>query len=103
MLLLPGTLLPGNPVSSLPQFLQVSAQMSPFQGGASLTVLCKRHSFPLRDLLSWRLHHLPLCIRHLLSLLSDSLTGKWVLEGDAVGMGSPPLLRAGISDLELGT
>lgn len=71
--------------------------------GASLTVLCKCHCFPLHDLLSWRLHHLPLCIQHLLCLLSDSLTGKWVLEGDAVGMGSPPLLRAGISDVELGT
>lgn len=33
VLLLPGTLLPGNPVSSLPQVLQVSAQMSPSQGG----------------------------------------------------------------------
>lgn len=59
--------------------------------GASLTVLCKCHSVPLHDLLSWRLHHLPLCIQHLLYLLSKSLTGKWVLEGETLsGWGAHP-------------
>lgn len=74
-----------------------------FPERTSLTVPYKCYPFALRDFPSWHWHCLPLYNQHSMPLSPDSLTRERVPEGGAVEAESPPSLRAGISDLQLGT